>query len=128
MIGRGVIVLAALALSSAALAQRTVTGVVTNAATGANLEGARNGLQGTAREVLTFRTYRFDQLPAGNVVLPVSYTGLKQGGRRHRREGGRRDPARHRSHGRHPSHEQLSWPANARETRRPSRCSATRSA
>ncbi len=66
-------------LSLAAHAQSTVTGTVTNAATGAVLEGARVTLEGTGREVTTdsLGTYRFDNVPAGSAVLAASYTGLK---------------------------------------------------
>ena len=60
-------------------AQNAVTGVVTNAATGRALEGARITVDGTNRETLTDRQgiYRFDGLPAGSVTLKVFYTGLE---------------------------------------------------
>lgn len=53
-------------------------GTVNNAATHRTLEGARVVLQGTDREVLTdnLGVYRFGGLPAGEVTLLVSYTGL----------------------------------------------------
>lgn len=61
-----------------AAGQETITGVVTNAATGKTLEGARVVLQGTGRETLTDNqgAYRFSDVALGNVVLSVSYTGL----------------------------------------------------
>ena len=68
-------------LSFAALAhaQSTLTGTVSNAATGQNLEGARVVLKGTGRETLTDNqgVYRFDNVPPGGAVLQVSYTGLQ---------------------------------------------------
>ena len=65
--------------ASSALAQGTITGMVTNSATGAVLEGARVALKGTAREVTTdsLGIYRLDNVPPGSAVLSVSYTGLK---------------------------------------------------
>lgn len=71
--------LVGLVLVSAALGQGTVTGTVTNSATGGTLEGARVVLQGTNREVTTdsFGGYRITNVPPGPVVLSVSYTGLK---------------------------------------------------
>jgi iron complex outermembrane recepter protein len=68
---------AGFAVSSAA-AQETLTGVVTNAATGQNLEGARVVLKGTGREAFTDSqgVYRFSDVPPGTTVLQVSYTGL----------------------------------------------------
>ena len=56
-----------------------ITGLVTNSATGATLEGARVVLMGTGREVTTDNLgyFRFDRVPAGSVVLSVQYTGLK---------------------------------------------------
>ena len=65
-------------LAPAAFAQGSVSGTVTNAATGATLEGARVVLQGSGREATTdsLGTYRFDQVPAGEIMLAVSYTGL----------------------------------------------------
>jgi len=64
--------------TSSAFAQGVVTGSVTNAATGAILEGARVVLEGTGREVTTdsVGSYRFDNVPAGNVSVAVYYTGL----------------------------------------------------
>jgi TonB-dependent receptor len=75
---RSVLLLFTATLAPAALAQGTVTGTVTNSATGATLEGARVALKNTAREVLTdeLGTYRFTNVPAGDVVVSVSYTGL----------------------------------------------------
>ena len=68
-----------LTVATTALAQSTITGTVTNAATGATLEGARVELQGTGRQVTTdsLGAYRFQNVPPGNTVLTVSYTGLK---------------------------------------------------
>jgi TonB-dependent receptor len=65
-------------LAVAARAQTALTGTITNSATGQNLEGARVVLQGTGREVVTDSqgVYRFDNVPAGNATLVVSYTGL----------------------------------------------------
>jgi len=65
-------------LTSSAFAQGVVTGSVTNAATGAILEGARVVLEGTGREVTTdsLGSYRFDNVAAGSVSLAVYYTGL----------------------------------------------------
>ena len=61
-----------------ASAQTTLTGTVTNTATSRTLEGARVVLVGTGRETVTdfAGTYRFDNVPPGNVELSVSYTGL----------------------------------------------------
>lgn len=63
---------------AAASAQRALTGVVTNTATGRALEGARVTLEGTTRETLTDAqgNFRFDDVAAGNVTLAVAYTGL----------------------------------------------------
>ncbi|MDO8541286.1 MAG: TonB-dependent receptor [Opitutaceae bacterium] len=68
-----------LCFGSLALAQGTVVGNVTNAATGATLEGARVQVKGTTREVLTdeLGSYRIENVPPGNIVLAVSYTGLQ---------------------------------------------------
>ena len=64
--------------ASPASAQATLTGIVTNSATGAVLEGARVQLKGSALETTTdnLGTYRFQGLPAGEAVLLVTYTGL----------------------------------------------------
>ncbi|MBI4621687.1 MAG: TonB-dependent receptor, partial [Verrucomicrobia bacterium] len=61
-----------------ALAQTTLTGTVTNTATGRALEGALVVLKGTSREMLTDSqgNYRFEDLGPGDVSLDVSYTGL----------------------------------------------------
>ena len=61
-----------------ALAQGTLIGTVTNSATGRTLEGARVEIRNTNFEALTdsLGVYRFANLPAGNVTLRVSYTGL----------------------------------------------------
>jgi iron complex outermembrane receptor protein len=66
-------------LISLASAQTALTGTVSNAATGQNLEGARVVLKGTGRETLTDQqgVYRFNDLPAGAATLEVSYTGLQ---------------------------------------------------
>ncbi len=65
-------------LTSSAFAQGVVSGSVTNAATGAFLEGARVVLEGTGREVTTdsLGSYRFDNVATGSVSVAVSYTGL----------------------------------------------------
>src|SRR5688500_18004784 len=64
--------------AQSAHAQATLTGKVTNAATGRTLEGASVAIRGTDREAVTDRggSYRFDNVPLGNVILTVSYTGL----------------------------------------------------
>ena len=64
--------------AQSAFAQETLTGVVTNAATGRTLEGARVVLQGTGRETTTDRTgsYRFQNVAPGSVTVSVTYTGL----------------------------------------------------
>ena len=56
----------------------TLTGTVSNSATGQNLEGARVAIKGTPREVFTDSqgVYRFLDVPPGSVSLSVSYTGL----------------------------------------------------
>lgn len=66
------------AVPQAAWAQVTVTGTVSNAATGRTLEGARVVVQGSGREAVTDNrgVFRFDDLAPGNVILAVSYTGL----------------------------------------------------
>lgn len=66
------------ALAPAAWAQATVTGTVTNAATGRALEGARVTLQGADRETLTDRQgeYRLDNVAPGSFSVVVSYSGL----------------------------------------------------
>src|SRR5688572_16964524 len=65
-------------LLQAASAQAAVAGTVTNAATGRALEGARVAIDGTEHEVLTDSQggFRIEGLPAGQVTLTVSYTGL----------------------------------------------------
>lgn len=66
-------------VAHAAFAQQTLTGTVSNAATGQNLEGARVVLKGTSRETLSDvqGVYRFDNVPTGSAVLQVFYTGLQ---------------------------------------------------
>jgi len=56
----------------------TITGVVTNVATGRTLEGARVTIAGTGREVLTDNrgAYHLANVPPGSLTLSVSYTGL----------------------------------------------------
>ena len=72
------LVLFALLAPAVAFAQNTLTGTVTNAATGRALEGARLTLEGTARETLTDAqgNFRFDDVTAGSTTLVVAYTGL----------------------------------------------------
>jgi len=62
----------------AAESSAVITGTVSNAATGRTLEGARVAIRGTDRETTTdgLGTYRLGPLPAGPVVVTVSYTGL----------------------------------------------------
>jgi iron complex outermembrane recepter protein len=57
----------------------TLTGRVQDAAAGLSLEKARVVIVGTNREAFTdaFGEYRFSGLPAGQVTLRVSYTGLE---------------------------------------------------
>src|SRR5258706_687706 len=64
--------------AQSALGQETLTGTVTNEATGRTLEGATVAIKGTTREVVTDRlgAYRFDNVAPGSVTLSVSYTGL----------------------------------------------------
>lgn len=63
---------------SSLVAQETLTGRVSNAGTGRNLQGARVEIQGTNQVAYTdFEgVYRFSQVPPGSVNLAVSYTGL----------------------------------------------------
>lgn len=63
---------------SVAFAQATLSGTVTNVATGRALEGARVAVEGTSRETLTDAqgNYRFEGLPAGSTMLSITYTGL----------------------------------------------------
>ena len=66
-------------ISTAAVsAQESLSGTVSNAATGQNLEGARVVHKTTGREAITDGQgiFRFTDLPAGAAVLSVSYTGL----------------------------------------------------
>lgn len=65
-------------LVSAALADATLLGTVTNSATGATLQGARVVLKSTGQEVVTdsLGLYRFENVPTDNATLSVSYTGL----------------------------------------------------
>ena len=55
-----------------------IAGTVSNAATGAFLEGARVQIEGTNRTALTDRdgTFQFSPVPSGSYVIRVSYTGL----------------------------------------------------
>lgn len=66
-------------LAQSAIAQATLLGTVTNAATGRTLEGARVTIKGSQIEVTADSqgVYRFDNVTTGNVLLAVSYTGLK---------------------------------------------------
>ena len=66
-------------LAQSAIAQATLLGTVTNAATGRTLEGARVTIKGSQIEVTADSqgVYRFDKVTTGNVLLAVSYTGLK---------------------------------------------------
>src|SRR5688500_15035883 len=63
---------------SSLVAQHTLTGRVTNVATGNTLEGARVEIQGTGQTAITdFEgVYRFNDVPAGMINVAVSYTGL----------------------------------------------------
>lgn len=64
--------------SAQAGAMGSISGIVTNSATGRALEGARVVVQGTTKETFTDKqgNYRFFGVPAGRVVLSISYTGL----------------------------------------------------
>ena len=63
---------------AAAAESAVVIGTVSNAGTSRTLEGARVALRGTDREVLTdgLGVFRLADVPAGEVTLVVSYTGL----------------------------------------------------
>lgn len=65
-------------LAPVAWAQATLSGTVTNAATGRALEGARVALTGTNRETLSDRqgSYSFEGVAPGAVIAEVSYSGL----------------------------------------------------
>lgn len=83
-LGAAVFSLAMLALTfvtpaSAQEATGAVTGRVQNAVEGKALNLARVAVAGTNRDLLTddFGEYRFTGLPAGEVTLTVSYTGLQ---------------------------------------------------
>src|SRR5687767_4158234 len=56
----------------------SLNGTITNSATGRALQGARVVVEGANRELLTdgLGNYRLDDLPAGEVTVLVSYTGL----------------------------------------------------
>ncbi|MBI5769994.1 MAG: TonB-dependent receptor [Verrucomicrobia bacterium] len=71
-------VLLGLLLASTALAQATLTGVVTNSATGATLEGARVFIAERNVEAVTdsLGSFRFENVAPGRLSLTVSYTGL----------------------------------------------------
>ena len=64
--------------TSEAVSAGTLTGTVTNAATGRTLEGARVSVKGTTREVFTDTqgSFRITNLPPGQVTIEVAYTGL----------------------------------------------------
>lgn len=74
----GIVVLLFGCAAQSSWAQGTLAGRVTNAATGKPLEGARVELRGTGRVTIVDSTgeYHFTAVPAGNVNLSVSYTGL----------------------------------------------------
>ena len=56
----------------------SLTGTVTNSATGRTLQGARVAIKAANVEATTDTqgVYRFENLPSGNIVVSVSYTGL----------------------------------------------------
>ncbi len=64
--------------AQSASGQETLSGTVTNVATGRTLEGARVTIQGTGRSAITDSqgVYRFPDVAPGSVVLSVAYTGL----------------------------------------------------
>lgn len=76
---RGRTVISGERVGTSEFGQGTLTGVVTNSATGAQLEGARVALQGTGREVITnnLGAFRLTNVSTGNAVISVTYTGLK---------------------------------------------------
>ncbi|MBC7367237.1 MAG: TonB-dependent receptor [Undibacterium sp.] len=67
-----------LLLTSAAWGQATLSGTVTNAATGRALEGARVALKGTDLVAITDRqgAYALDNVALGSAAIEVSYSGL----------------------------------------------------
>ena len=69
---------ALLALSSPSTFARSLTGLVTNAATGATLEGARIVIKDRNLETVTdnLGLFTFEDLAPGPVVLVATYTGL----------------------------------------------------
>lgn len=71
-------VLFVLTLAPVGLSHGVLTGTVSNAATGATLEGARVVLKPGGREVLTdeLGSYRFDHVAPETAALSASYTGL----------------------------------------------------
>ncbi|WP_414664122.1 TonB-dependent receptor [Horticoccus sp. 23ND18S-11] len=72
------VVLGTAVLFPLAHAQSTLTGMITNAATGRALEGARVSLKGTDRTALSDRqgAYVLDNVTPGPVALEVYYSGL----------------------------------------------------
>lgn len=72
------VLLSAGLLSQSAIAQATLTGTITNSATGRTLQGARVEIKSANEETVTDTqgVYRFENIPPGNVGLTVSYTGL----------------------------------------------------
>ncbi len=64
--------------SPSSVSPTTLSGLVTNSATGRTLEGALVVIQGTGRQALTDNqgVYRFTDVAAGSATLSVSYTGL----------------------------------------------------
>ena len=67
-----------LAIVSPAFGQGSLSGTITNSATGATLEGARVVLKGTGLETTSdnLGVYRFQDVAPGSTVVVVSYTGL----------------------------------------------------
>jgi hypothetical protein len=61
-----------------AWSQSSLSGIVTNAATGRALQGARVVVEGAGRETITGTDggYRMESLAAGTISLSFSYTGL----------------------------------------------------
>ena len=66
------------AVTHSVLAQSSLTGTVTNSATGRVLEGARVSVKGTNVQAVTDRSgsYTLENLAAGPVVIDVYYSGL----------------------------------------------------
>ena len=77
---RWLVVLAAVLFTNFAFAQRTITGVVTDAETGESLIGANVLVLGTSSGTVTDLDGNYSiELPDGSTQLEFSYTGFKSG-------------------------------------------------